>query len=379
MTITATTTLDERILGAAIGAMELLSIHLGERLGLYDAIRTNGSVTVAELATLAEIHPRYAQEWLEQQAVAGFLVVDDAEAAADERRFRIPAEHLGVLTDPTAADHLAPIARTVAGIAKVIDEVISAYRTGEGVPYSRYGADFRAGQAAINRPAFTTVLVDEWLPAAGDLVHRLHAGGRVADLGCGLGWSTISLATAFPGAEVWGIDADVASIEDARALASAHGVKVRFEAADADQLAGHGPFDAVLILEALHDMARPVDVLVAARKALGRGGAVIVADEAVAERFSAASGDSKPTCPHTASTSAPTGRSASSTTTASRAISSASRVLPTPPGPVIVTRCAPASSASTRARSSARPTNRDRGATGAGYGTVPSRWGRCDR
>lgn len=285
-----TTTLDERILAATIGAMELLSIHVGERLGLYDAIRSRGAVTVDELATGAGIHPRYAQEWLEQQAVAGFLDVDDVAATPLARRFTLPAAHIGVLNDPTAADHVAPLARMVVGMAKVVDEVLDAYRTGAGVPYTHYGADFRAGQAAVNRPAYTSALVDEWLPAAG-LTDRLHAGGRVADLGCGVGWSTISLATAFPGAEVWGVDTDVASIEDARALAAANGVHPRFEAADADQLAEHGPFDAVLILEALHDMSRPVDVLDAARRALGPDGVVIVADEAVAESFTAPGDD----------------------------------------------------------------------------------------
>lgn len=286
-TIETTPTIDERILGATIQSLELLSIHLGARLGLYDTIRANGPVTAPELAVVAGIHPRYAREWLEQQAVAGFLAVDDVDVAEDERLYHLPDAHVGALTDPTALDHLAPLASMVVGIARVLDEVATAYETGDGVPYARYGADFRAGQAAVNRPAYTTALVGEWLPAAGDLVDRLHAGGRIADLGCGLGWSAISLATAFPGADVWGIDADVASIEDARDLAAANGAKVRFEAADASELAGHGPFDAVLILEALHDMSRPAEVLAAVRSALGRRGVVIVADEAVADTFTA--------------------------------------------------------------------------------------------
>jgi len=281
-------TIDERILNAAIEAMELLSIHVGAKLGLYETLHAHGPSTPDELAAHAGIAPRYAREWLEQQAVAGFLAVDGV--GDGEYRFSLPAEHVGALVEPTALDHLAPIASMVAGIANVLDEVVAAYRTGEGVPYARYGADFRQGQGAINRPMFTTALTGEWLPAAG-LADTLHAGGRIADLGCGIGWSTIALAQAYPGADVWGIDADVASIEEARALARTQHVEPRFEAVDAGHLADHGPFDAILVLEALHDMARPVEVLAAARKALARSGAVIVADEAVADAFTAPGDD----------------------------------------------------------------------------------------
>ena len=101
----------------------------------------------------------------------------------------------------------------------------------------------------------------------------------------------MAVAQAFPEADVLGVDADVASIEDARKLAAERGIGARFEAADASELAGHGPFDGVLILEALHDMANPVEVLAAARAALAEGGSVVVADEAVADSFVAPGDD----------------------------------------------------------------------------------------
>jgi 2-polyprenyl-3-methyl-5-hydroxy-6-metoxy-1,4-benzoquinol methylase len=287
---TMTTTsppLVDRLVDATTGALELFGVYLGERLGLYDALVAAGPLTAPGLAAAAGIDVRYAREWLEQQAVADILTVDDPTASPDERRFSLPGANAGAVADPTHGEHVAPLARMVVGIARVLDEVAAVYRNGGGVPYARYGADFRSGQGAINRPAFTTALVDDWLPAAGDLVQRLASGGRLADLGCGQGWSTIAVAEAFPRAEVIGVDSDVASIDEARALAASRGANVRFEAADATELAGHGPFDAVLVLEALHDMARPVDVLAAARAALDHDGAVIVADEAVAETFTA--------------------------------------------------------------------------------------------
>ena len=147
-----------------------------------------GAGTVDELAAAAGIAPRYAQEWLEQQAVAGVLTVDDVSAPAGARRYHLPEAHVGIVADPLALDHLAPLAGLVVGIAATLDDVADAYRTGGGVPYARYGADFRRAQGAINRPAFTSALVDEWLPALGPaVVERLAAGGRLADLGCGAG------------------------------------------------------------------------------------------------------------------------------------------------------------------------------------------------
>jgi 2-polyprenyl-3-methyl-5-hydroxy-6-metoxy-1,4-benzoquinol methylase len=279
--------LDERLLGATVGALELFGVYLGDRLGLYDVLRERPSVTPGELAEACGIHPRYAREWLEQQAVAGVLAVEDAAAEPDARRYGLPEEHAGALVDPTHAAHVAPFARMIVGIANALDEVVEAYRGGGGVAYSRYGGDFRHGQGRINRPAFTTALVDEWLPAMSGAAARLDAGGRAADVGCGQGWAAISLAQRFPAAEVWGIDSDAASIEDARRHAREAGVEVRFECDDATALAAHGPFDLALVLEVLHDLSRPVDVLAATREALADGGAVLVADEAVAAAFTA--------------------------------------------------------------------------------------------
>lgn len=282
-----TTTLDTRVFQAAVGALELFGVYLGDRLGLYAALRDGEPVTEAELAARAGIHPRYAREWLEQQSVAGVLAVDDAAAPAETRRYRLPAEHVGVLVDPEDGAHLAPLARMVAGIGRVLEDVVGAYRSGGGVPYARYGADFRHGQGGINRPAFQTALVDAWLPAADGAAAKLASGGRIADLGCGQGWSALAVAKRFPAAEVWGVDTDPASIEDARAEAARTGAKVRFECADAAALAGHGPFDVVMLLEVLHDLARPVEVLASVRRALAEGGSLLIADEKVAPAFAA--------------------------------------------------------------------------------------------
>lgn len=184
----------------------------------------------------------------------------------------------------------------VVGVAGALDDVVEAYRTGGGVPYVRYGPDFRHGQGGINRPAFTSDLVKSWLPAVAGVAEKLGAGGRLVDVGTGHGWSAIAVKSTWPTADVIGLDTDTASVADARAHAARAGVDVRFVVPGADgdgdgDLAGLEPVDVVLILEALHDMADPLGVLAAARSALAPGGLVVIADEAVAETFTAPGDD----------------------------------------------------------------------------------------
>jgi 2-polyprenyl-3-methyl-5-hydroxy-6-metoxy-1,4-benzoquinol methylase len=290
--------LTQRLMDSTVGTLELFAVHIGRRLGLYDALDRHGAHTPGELAERTGIHPRYAQEWLEQQAVAGYLaVVDDPATAAtatsaDGRRYALPAEHRGALVDPVDGDHLAPFAGMVVGIAGALDDVVEAYRSGGGVPYVRYGPDFRAGQGGINRPAFTTDLVKSWLPAVDGAVARLDAGARVVDLGTGHGWSAIAVKAGWPGAEVVGLDTDAASITEARRHAEQAGVDVRFAVPGEDgDLADLAPVDLVLVLEALHDMSDPVGVLASVRAALAPDGLVVIADEAVAETFTAPGDD----------------------------------------------------------------------------------------
>ncbi len=277
--------LDQRLIEATTHALEMFGVYLGTRLGLYLAL-AHGSHTPAGLAAAAGIHPRYAREWLEQQAVAGFLAVEDVQTPAEDRCYSLPSEHRSVLVDPENPAHVAPFAEMVVGIAAAMDSVVVAYRTGSGVPFGAYGADMRRGQGAINRPAFRTDLASGWLAAMPDLHERLRRpGARIADLGCGVGWSSVALAAAFPAARVVGLDLDEPSIGEAHRNAAREGVRVEFLHADAAALAVHGPFDAVLIIEALHDMARPVEILAACRGALTVGGSVVVVDEHVSPEF----------------------------------------------------------------------------------------------
>jgi 2-polyprenyl-3-methyl-5-hydroxy-6-metoxy-1,4-benzoquinol methylase len=281
----------DRLFEATIGTLELFSVYLGSRLGLYATLADGRARTAPELARDAGIAPRYAREWLEQQAVAGFLEVDDTAKGPDDRAYTLPPAHANVVAAVEHPSYVAPFAPMLAGIASALPAVVEAYRTGEGVPFAAYGPDLRDGQGAINRPAFVHDLASSWIPAAPDVHERLQAGppARVVEVGCGQGWASIALAAAYPNAQVVGIDLDEASIADARANAAAQGMagRVRFECGDAASIAADGPVDLVFMVEVLHDVGRPVEVLAAVRTLLAPGGSVIVVDERVADTFQA--------------------------------------------------------------------------------------------
>jgi 2-polyprenyl-3-methyl-5-hydroxy-6-metoxy-1,4-benzoquinol methylase len=200
----------------------------------------------------------------------------------------MPKGHAAVLVDPTSLNQMTPLARMVTAAFGRLPEVADAYRSGAGVGWERYGADMREGQAGMNRPAFTHQLGSEWLPGIPDLDARLRADppARVLDVACGEGWSTIAVARAYPKARVLGVDLDAPSIEAARRHAAESGIGAeRLEFRHTDAVALSGPFDAALIVEAVHDMSDPVSVLAAVRRSLAADGSLIVADENVAERF----------------------------------------------------------------------------------------------
>jgi SAM-dependent methyltransferase len=280
--------LAERLLGACVGALDLLHVYVGDRLGLYRTLASGTPMTAAELAETSGIHPRYAQEWLQHQAVAGILVV---EQAADEAqlRFTLPPGHAEVLVDDDSLAYLAPLGEGFTGVALTMPQVLDAFRSGSGVPFSDYGEEVRSFIARINRPMFVNLLAQEWFPRVPGLHQRLSAepAAQVADVGCGSGWSSIAIARGFPLVRVVGLDLDEASIAEAKKNAAASGVadRVSFEARDAADPRLAGTFDLVCAFETLHDMCDPTAALRAMRTLRSPTGTVLVADERVADTF----------------------------------------------------------------------------------------------
>jgi ubiquinone/menaquinone biosynthesis C-methylase UbiE len=279
----------ERLFEAVLGFNDLHAVYIGDRLGLYEAL-AGGAETPPEVASAAGCDERYVREWLEHQAVGGILEVDDAGAEAGARRYRIPPGHDEVLLDRDSVNYMSAFARMMVGMVEPLPAVLEAFRSGKGVPYADYPADFVEGQGDMNRTQFVNLLASEWLAAMPDVDERLRSGSaRVADVACGTGWSSIAMAKGYPEVRVDGIDLDPASIEVARRAAESEGVtdRVDFMVRDAadPQLAGR--YDLVTVFEAIHDMARPVDALRAMRGLLAEGGVALVADERVADEFTA--------------------------------------------------------------------------------------------
>lgn len=282
----------ERLLGVALGALELLNVELGIRLGLYEKLAGPRPSTAAELAQAASIDERYTREWLEQQTVAKIVEVDDPTAGPGDRCFSLPAAHAHVLLDRDSEAYVAPLAGFVTLAATALDAVAEAFRTGRGVPYHDYGVHDL--QAAFTRPVFVNHLASSWLPALPDVHAKLEAGtARVAEIGCGEGVAAVQIAAAFPGVTVDGFDLDDASIAAARKHAADAGVadRVRFEVRDAAGSQLGGPYDLVFCVEMLHDVADPVAVLGTMRALRAGGGAVLVVDERVGDTFTTDPGE----------------------------------------------------------------------------------------
>ena len=279
----------DKVFKAALGTMETFNLYLGDRLGWLDAL-AEAPTTAAELAARTKTQPRYAIEWLEMMAVYGNLAVLDA-AVGDrlQRRYALPPGAVEVLTDRHSLSYLGALPQMLAAVGVQIDRLVEVYRGGGGVSWAELGDNARHSQAALNRPWFESALGPALASVPEiDAVLRVP-GARIADIGCGAGWSTIALARAYPSATVLGVDVDEPSIQVANANAETAGVsdQARFAVAQGQGLGEFGPFDAVFAFECVHDMPRPVDVLAATHDAVRSDGLVVIMDEAVADDFTA--------------------------------------------------------------------------------------------
>jgi 2-polyprenyl-3-methyl-5-hydroxy-6-metoxy-1,4-benzoquinol methylase len=270
------------------GALELLTVYLGERLGLYQALYADGPATSAELAARTGTTERYIREWLEHHAASGLLEVDDPAAGPLARRYTLPPAHAPVLADTGDVRYQAFNGVEIVRAARWMPEVAEAIRSG-GAPSPLPWAP--EGRPEFNRAVFLNLLARQWLPAIADVDLRLRSEppARVADLACGTGWSSIAMAQAYPLISVDGFDLDADAIQAARRNAEETGLadRVTFTVADASGFGVPGRYDLVTILEALHDMPRPVDALRVARGLLSEPGCVIVGDELVEDEFTA--------------------------------------------------------------------------------------------
>ncbi|MCY0928822.1 class I SAM-dependent methyltransferase [Streptomyces sp. H27-H1] len=244
----------QRVISDAGAAVRGLTVALGERLGLYRALAEDGPLTAAGLAVRTGIAERYAQEWLHAQLSAGYV---ERHPSADT--YTLPADHVPVLADPDAVTFAAGFFTALKALYATEDLLVDAYRSGDGVGWAEHDPALDTGMGSFFQPTYQHRLVPDWLPALHGVTGKLHAGGAVADVGCGVGHTTLLIARAFPEATVHGFDYSEEAISIARQLAEDAGLgdRVVFDVAAADDYPGSG-YDLVTFFNALHDMGDPV-------------------------------------------------------------------------------------------------------------------------
>lgn len=247
-------------------------VSLGRRLGLYRALAGAGPLSSQEVAHRAGCAERYVREWLNNQVAGGYLHYHPASAT-----YELPAEHAVVLADEDSPVYVAPAWEVTASMWLDQERTLEVFRTGEGVPWGEHHERLYCGVAAFYRNSYKSQLVPHWLSALDGAVGRLHAGARVADVGCGHGHSTLLMAEAFPQSRFHGFDNHAGSIAAARDHAQAAGLAGRVEFSLASAKAyPPGPYDLICFFDCLHDMGDPVGAATHARAALAPDGMVMV-------------------------------------------------------------------------------------------------------
>lgn len=276
-----------RFLGDLAAVLHAGTVVLGDKLGLYRALVELGSATPEALAERTGTDPRYVREWLSAQAASEYCHYDPTEGT-----FHLDAAQATCLADESSPAFLVGGMAVASSVHKDEDTLTARFRTGEGVGWHEHHQDLFVGTERFFRPAYVSQLVTTWIPALEGVVAKLESGGRVADIGCGHGASTIELAKAFPKAQITGFDYHEASIATARQRAAEAGVadRVRFAVATGDQFDGTDTFegagyDLVCIFDALHDMGDPVGVARHIRSRMAPDGTWLLVEPRAADRL----------------------------------------------------------------------------------------------
>lgn len=260
----------DRFMELAAGATTIGALGVADRSGMLAALAGAGPLTAGEVAEGGGLELRYVEETLSALAATGVVDYDGAA-----QTFRLPDEHAVVIADEDSPYSLLGWVDLVPLVLGKVGDVAAAARNGGGVPFEAFGPEIVRGLERTNGPSMRVLLTRRWLPAIPDVVGRLEAGGRVADVGCGAGVAAIAMAVAYPKATVVGFDAHAGSV--ARATANgADTPNVAFAEVPAEDIPLDPGFDLVTMLDVVHDLARPLAALERARDALLPGGTLLV-------------------------------------------------------------------------------------------------------
>jgi len=258
-------------LGDLGGATTVLMVCLGEELGLYEAMDGAGPLTPAALADCAGCNVRLVQEWLDQQASAGYVLYDPAAGT-----YELPAEQAMALARRQSPVFMAAGMAVTASMFEDLGRVAAAFRGDGGLPWGDHSELLYRGIAEFFRPGYQHHLTNDWIPGLSGVTDVLASGALIADVGCGHGISSVVMAQAYRQAEIHGFDCHPASIDAARETADAAGVSDRVHFHVADAQAYRGEFDLVCFFDCLHDMGDPVGIAEHTKQQLAPGGTVML-------------------------------------------------------------------------------------------------------
>jgi 2-polyprenyl-3-methyl-5-hydroxy-6-metoxy-1,4-benzoquinol methylase len=262
-----------RFVGDMGGVATMAMVALGNDLGLYEAMDGKGPLDAAALAAATGCNRRLLQEWLDQQAAAGYVEYDAANG-----RYELPAEQAFALAQRNSPAFVAGGSLALASMFHDLDRVAEAFRHDGALAWGDHHPILFRGTAEFFRPGYQANLTAAWIPALDGVEARLKSGIRVADIGCGHGVSSIVMAQAYPASEVHGFDYHAPSIEVARESARQAGVaeRVQFDVARASTFDGN--FDLVCFFDCLHDMGDPVGIAKHTRDRLNENGTVMLVE-----------------------------------------------------------------------------------------------------
>jgi 2-polyprenyl-3-methyl-5-hydroxy-6-metoxy-1,4-benzoquinol methylase len=254
---------------------------MGDAFGLYKMLHAEGPMTCAQLANAARLNERYLREWLSHQAASNYVVYDPKTAM-----FALPPEQAMVFANEDSPVYMLGGFDVMMAILDNQPKVQAAFKSGGGVAWGDQAGCMFCAVARFFRPGYHNHLVKEWLPALDGVLEKLEHGAKVADVGCGHGWSTVLMAKAFPKSQFVGYDFHPASIEEAQAHAETHGVSAnaRFEVGLAKDYPGTD-LDLVTCFDCLHDMGDPAGAAAHIRKSLKPDGTWMVVEPMAGDRL----------------------------------------------------------------------------------------------
>jgi 2-polyprenyl-3-methyl-5-hydroxy-6-metoxy-1,4-benzoquinol methylase len=254
-------------------------VVIGDKLGLYRAMAKGGPLTASELAMSTETTTRYVSEWLNAQAASGYVTYD-----AQTRRYHLSLEQAAAFADDTSPASVPGLFHVTAAMWHGEEKMTDNFRSGDGIAWGKQHPCLFEGTERFFRAGYIGNLTSSWLPALDGVTAKLGRGAKVADVGCGLGASTILMARAFPRSRFFGFDSHEGSIETATQRARDAGVadRVTFAVAKSTDYPGEG-YDLIAHFDCLHDMEDPVGAARHAKKTMARDGTWMIVEPFAAD------------------------------------------------------------------------------------------------